>query len=59
MYNVPVPTRIKLLEFIKTNMERKFIIPIYQRNYTWTTKREVCKFLEDLENILSRKNILK
>lgn len=56
-YNsMPTPTRTGLLEFIKTSMNCQFVIPIYQRNYTWVANKEVRKFLSDFEDVLSKKN---
>ena len=57
-YNsMPTPTRTGLLEFIKTSMNCQFVIPIYQRNYTWIANKEVKKYLCDFEDVLSKKMI--
>ena len=56
-YNqMPTPTRTGLLEFIKTSMNCQFVIPIYQRNYTWLAGKEVRKYLSDFEDVLSKKH---
>ena len=55
-YNsMPTPTRTGLLEFIKTSMGCQFVIPIYQRNYTWLANKEVKKYLNDFEDVLTGK----
>lgn len=42
------PTRDSLLTFIRKSINKQFVIPVYQRNYTWTAKREVEKCLSIL-----------
>ena len=46
------PTRDSLLTFIRKSINKQFVIPVYQRNYTWTAKREVEKMLVDIESVL-------
>ena len=48
-----MPRRTGLLEFIRSSMGCQFVIPVYQRNYTWTAGREVKQYLEDLNSVLS------
>lgn len=52
MYNTPVPARTSMLDFIKTSMGCQFVIPVYQRNYTWEAKNAVEQFLDDAERLL-------
>lgn len=47
-----VPKRTGLLELLRQSIGSQFVIPVYQRNYTWTTGREVKQFLTDLGNIV-------
>ena len=40
--NVPKPERKPLLTFLNEVRENKqFVIPVYQRNYTWTPEKDV------------------
>lgn len=47
-----VPKRTGLLELLRQSVGSQFVIPVYQRNYSWTTGREVKQFLSDLDNVL-------
>lgn len=47
-----VPSKTGLLELLRQSIGAQFVIPVYQRNYTWTTGREVKRFLDDLYNVL-------
>lgn len=49
------PSRQGLLELLQHSSDSQFVIPVYQRNYTWTKEKEVKKFLDDLENVISGK----
>ena len=51
--STPAPMRTGLLEFFRNSSGCQFIIPVYQRNYTWDKNREVKQFLYDLENVLN------
>lgn len=51
--STPAPMRTGLLEFLRNSSGCQFIIPVYQRNYTWDKNREVKQFLYDLENVLN------
>lgn len=39
-------------EFIKEAFGSQYIIPVYQRNYTWKKNKQVKQLLSDIENIL-------
>ena len=47
-----VPVRVGLLELLKGCTSTQFVIPAYQRNYTWTANREVKQLFEDIEAVL-------
>ena len=49
------PMRTGLLDFLKNSSGCQFVIPVYQRNYTWTAGKEVKQLLEDFKNVLERK----
>lgn len=46
------PVRTGLLDFLKNSNGCQFVIPVYQRNYTWTAKKEVKQYLDDLNSVL-------
>lgn len=39
-------------EFIKEAFGSQYVIPVYQRNYTWKKNKQVKQLLIDIENIL-------
>ena len=43
-----LPIRTGLLDFFRTTTGSQFVIPVYQRNYTWTANKEVKQYLEDM-----------
>lgn len=45
------PFRTGLLDFLQKSTGQ-FVIPVYQRNYTWSAGKEVKQYLEDLRSIL-------
>ena len=45
------PLRTKVLEFFQGTVGTQFVIPVYQRNYTWQHNIQVKKFLNDIFNI--------
>lgn len=47
------PIRTGLYEFIQKSTGSQFVIPVYQRNYTWTAGKEVKRYLDDLESVLN------
>lgn len=46
------PKRTGLLEMLGTSQGCQFVIPVYQRNYTWSAEREVKQYIADLKNVL-------
>lgn len=51
-HEIQAPKRTGLLELIYQSQGSQFVIPVYQRNYTWTTGKEVKQFLVDLKEVL-------
>jgi len=49
-----VAKEISFIDFLKENQENKLLIPIYQRAYEWTIRKdkEVYKLWEDIDNIM-------
>lgn len=50
--NTSVPRRTGLLELLRVSVGSQFVIPVYQRNYTWNAEREVKQYLTDLTQVL-------
>lgn len=50
------PIRTGLLELLRKSVGVQFVIPVYQRNYTWTINKDVKKFYEDLKALIDKKN---
>ena len=46
------PKRVGLMELLQTSSGCQFVIPVFQRNYTWTAEKEVKQYLTDLLNVL-------
>ncbi len=46
------PKRVGLMELLATSAGSQFVIPVYQRNYTWTAEHEVKQYLDDLRRVL-------
>ena len=46
------PKRTGLLQLLRSSSGCQFVIPVYQRNYTWTADGEVQQYLDDLKNVL-------
>lgn len=46
------PRRAGLLDLLRTSLGCQFVIPVYQRNYTWSAEREVKQYLSDLTRVL-------
>jgi uncharacterized protein with ParB-like and HNH nuclease domain len=49
------PIKTGLLNFFKNSVGSQFVIPVYQRNYTWTANKEVKQYIDDLRNVLEGK----
>lgn len=46
------PKRTGLMELLGSSTGCQFVIPVYQRNYTWNADREVKQYLVDLTRVL-------
>ena len=46
------PKKTGLMELILQSQGSQFVIPVYQRNYTWTTGKEVKQYFDDLKAVL-------
>lgn len=55
MHDNQAPAKTGLLEFLRNSVGAQFVIPVYQRNYTWTANKEVKQYFEDLKSILEKK----
>lgn len=53
MSNHQPPIRTGLLVFFQKSSGSQFVIPVYQRNYTWTANKEVKQYLDDLKSVLN------
>ena len=49
------PRKVGLLGFLRDSNGVQFVIPVYQRNYTWTASKEVYQYFEDLKCVLNGK----
>lgn len=47
------PKRVGLMELLQTSSGCQFVIPVFQRNYTWTAEKEVKQYLNDLTRVLT------
>lgn len=48
------PFKSGLLQFLNTySNNTQLVIPVYQRNYTWSKKDQIKTFLSDIENVLN------
>ena len=50
------PVRTSLSDFIKTTMGSQFVIPVYQRIYTWSPEKETARYMNDIEGLLKNQN---
>lgn len=48
-----IPIKVGLLELLYGSQGTQFVIPAYQRNYTWVANKEVKQLLEDIKVVLS------
>ena len=51
--NEQPPKRVGLMELLRSSVGTQFVIPVYQRNYTWTAKKEVKQYFEDLKEVIN------
>ncbi len=49
------PVRTSVSDFIKTTMGSQFVIPVYQRTYTWNPQKETARFMNDLEDLIENR----
>lgn len=49
------PKATGLLKLLRDSLGAQFVIPVYQRNYTWTANKEVKQYLDDLKTVLDGK----
>lgn len=49
------PVRTSISDFIKTTMGSQFVIPVYQRTYTWNPQKETARFISDLEDLIENR----
>lgn len=54
MKKAAVPRRSGVMELLRESVGCQFVIPVYQRNYTWNAEKEIKQFLSDLKKVLSR-----
>lgn len=48
-----IPIKVGLLELLRRSVGAQFVIPAYQRNYTWIAKKEVKQLIEDVKSVLN------
>lgn len=48
-----IPIKVGLLGLLYGSQGTQFMIPDYQRNYTWVANREVKQLLDDIKVVLS------
>lgn len=48
------PRRVGLMNLLMSSTGCQFVIPVYQRNYTWSAEREVKQYLNDLRRVLKQ-----
>ena len=48
------PRRVGLMNLLMSSTGCQFVIPVYQRNYTWSAEREVKQYLNDLRCVLKQ-----
>lgn len=48
------PIKVGLLDLLFKSNGSQYVIPAYQRNYTWTANKDVKQLLEDLRSVLAK-----
>lgn len=48
------PRRVGLMELLMSSTGCQFVIPVYQRNYTWRAETDVKQYLNDLNCVLNQ-----
>lgn len=51
--NEQPPKRVGLMELLRSSVGTQFVIPVYQRSYTWTAKKEVRQYFDDLKEVIA------
>ena len=46
------PVRTNVSDLIKTTMGSQFVIPVYQRSYTWRPEAETARLMGDIQDLL-------
>ena len=44
---------LRLVEYMEGSKKR-FVIPVYQRTYTWNPQKETARFMNDLEDLIEK-----
>lgn len=47
-----VPIRMHLLDFLERQVNKQFVVPVYQRNYTWKKDTQIKQILSDFDKLL-------
>lgn len=50
------PVRGNLADFIRVHKGSQFVVPVYQRNYSWNPEKETARLMDDIEILLKKKN---
>lgn len=54
MQDINNPFRTGFSDFLRKTVSTQFVIPVYQRNYTWTVKRDVSQYINDLRSVIKK-----
>ena len=49
------PSRMSIWEYIRGD-GKQLVIPVYQRNYSWTSTKEVKRLLDDMVAVIDKKS---
>ena len=52
--SILVPVKVGLLDLLLRSVGSQFVIPVYQRNYTWTANHEVKQLLSDIDAVVRK-----